>query len=167
MIPTSRTRAVGDIYYEAHMLHCAYTRYWQPRFRAADDWVHNSILEATLIHVRSLTEFFEVSRKTPPGKRPPFDDDVLAEDYNFPATTFKFPSSIRTQINKRVAHLSYERTRIDPNERHWDLSSFIPQILIRARKFFVHLRDTKHPFPEWPTNSMLENFFNETAAIAE
>ena len=153
-------KATGDIYYEAQMLRCAYLEHWEHEAAARQrvpQWIHNCILEATLVHVRALLEFFERSR-TPPTGRPPHQDDVLAEDYQFPAAPFALPADLRQRINTSIAHLSYGRTRIQDYERHWDFAGFIPPILARAADFFSHVLATAHPRLPYPGDEKLQEF---------
>jgi len=108
LVPTELRQATGDIYYEAQMLFRAFTQYWRHEskdwkdksMRKLPDWQHNCVLESTLVHTRSLLDFFERSR---PPARP---DDVLAVDYGFPCSKFKLPAGLRDKINSRIAHLS-------------------------------------------------------------
>ena len=153
-------KATGDIYYEAHMLYTAYTNYWeressglpgQPR------WLHNCIIEATLVHTRALLDVFERTR-TPRSKNSPREDDVLAEDYDFPPKAFPLSPELRKRINTSIAHLSYGRTQITDHERHWDFTVFIPPILLRSSAFFQHLLDSGKPRSSFPGDPAIKQF---------
>lgn len=164
MSQIERQRATGDIYYEAHMLAQAYSQYWEHEGAAQEplpDWLHNSVIEATLVHIRSLLDFFERTRKTTLGLRHPCSEDVLAEDYGFPPEAFPLPSNLRKRINTSIAHLSYRRTRITPTERYWDFRLFIPMIVDRARAFFQHLMSTKQLLSEYPGDVVLQQFVRQ------
>jgi len=153
-------KATGDIYYEAQMLNAAYTNYWKRESaarKAQPQWVHNCIIEATLVHTRALLEFFERPRKPATG-RPPHEDDVLAEDYGFAPAPFSLSSSLRKRINTSIAHLSYGRARIPDDERHWDFVGFIPLILLRSAEFFRHLLDSGRPCSSYPGDTKLKEF---------
>lgn len=160
MNPNEAQQATGDIYYEAEMLRRAYIEYWEHESSARQhvpEWVHNCILEATLVHIRALLEFFEHSRDTK-SRRPPHSDDVLPEDYGFAASQFSIPQDLRRRINTSIAHLSYGRTRIPDDEAHWDFTGFIPPILSRAGEFFSHLLETDQARSSFPGDEKLQNF---------
>ena len=154
----NKTKATADIYYEAWMLHQAYSEYWQSELRAKTPWQRNSILEATLLHTRALLDFFQRSRT---GRNPAQDDDVLAEDYDFPTTPFSFSSELSKRINKRIIHLTYARGEVRHDDRHWDFPSFVPPILDRCREFFTHLLDTGRPMADWPGETELRTLIRE------
>lgn len=153
-------KATGDIYYEAHMLYTAYTNYWERESSGRPgqpQWLHNCIIEATLVHTRALLEFFQRTRKSP-CKNPPHKDDILAEDYGFTPEAFPFSPEFRKRINTSIAHPSYARTRITDHERHWDFTGFIPPILLRSSTFFQHLLDSGRPRSSFPGDPAIKQF---------
>jgi hypothetical protein len=66
-----------------------------------------------MAHARLLYTFLE----TPSAKRD--WDDVLAEDFNYPAVTIPLPDEDRKRLNKDLMHLTYSRLRHDPTTKPW------------------------------------------------
>jgi hypothetical protein len=165
MNPSEQEKATADIYYEAQMLYRGYSEYWidQGRNRHPRTWIHNSIVEATVIHMRALLDFFERSRSQ--AKARPRADDILCEDYGFAAQTLPIRSDLRDRINKAVAHMSYFRTRVRNEDRNWEFEALIPEILGRASDFFQHLLDGDVPRSDWPGDPKLREFISNVAAI--
>ena len=160
-------KATGDIYYEAQMLYDTYMNYWkhEPLARNGQpQWLHYCIIEATLIHTRALLVFFERTRTTPLGQKPPRKDEVFAEDYSFAPECFPFSSDLRKRINTSIAHLSYGRTQITDDKRYWDFVGFIPPILFRSADFFRHLLDSRHPRSSYPGDPTIEQFIANAKA---
>jgi hypothetical protein len=85
-----------------------------------------------LIHGRTMIDFFErpVSART--------NDDVLAEDYGFPARPLDMDPELRERINKDLAHLTYSRLRHTAETAPWKLWLLNP-LRARAIEFLEHL----------------------------
>ncbi len=80
----------------------------------------NARLEVTLVHARIMLDFFEKkSRKAG-------EDDVLSSDIGFPAKHVRGSKSLRMQINKRQAHLTYTRRAFmcTPEKKTWSPDVF-------------------------------------------
>lgn len=158
MTNDKKVKATADIYYEAMMLHRAFSEYWQSEPQAPGTWQHNAFLEATLLHTRSTLDFFEGSRT---GSRRAHPDDVIAADYAFSSAPFPFTAALRERINKRIAHLTYSRTEVRDEHKRWDFPSFLRPILDRYREFFSHLLSSGHAMSDWPGDTAIRTFITE------
>lgn len=71
------------------------------------------------------------------------DDDVVAEDFGFPASVLPIQVKVRHRVNKEVAHITYSRIEHDlPGNRGWPYPDFVPLILKRSADFITHLLAT-------------------------
>lgn len=150
MNQTELQSALGDVYYEVRMLFHAYSNYWeheQSRHTKLPEWIHNCVVEATMVHARALLDFFERARPTSGRAKERCADDVFAEDYGFTPALFPLSTELRKRINTSIAHLSLGRTRLTDSERHWQFTVFIPQIMARSAEFFQFLVDSNRKFP--------------------
>lgn len=67
----------------------------------------NAILESTLIHLRALDDFFDCRPK--PNRH---EDDMRAYEFGYNVPNARFlDEQQRIAINKRMAHLSWERSK--------------------------------------------------------
>ena len=97
--------------------------------------VHNALLESFAIHTRVLLDFLYGN------PRPP--DDVTAGDFFDSADRWKksrpakpeWFDSIRRGVAKRVAHLSYVRSDIEPEERQWKVRQIAEEIAKILHRF--------------------------------
>jgi hypothetical protein len=82
--------------------------------------INNAFLESFGIHARALICFFYAEK--------PQDDDIIAEDFVSEWRTVR-PSitqvleMARKHANKDIAHLSYDRLKVIPEEKPWDFPS--------------------------------------------
>ena len=154
-------KATGHIFYEAWMLYAAYTEYWEggePACTELPQWLHNCAVEATLMHAQALLEFFERTRKTTLGDRPPRKGQILAEDYGFAPQAFEIPSDLRSRMNTSIAPLSSSKTRKGTVQHRWEITVFIPPILHRSASFFRYLLSSGQPCSSFPGQPALEQF---------
>jgi len=176
--PNELRQATGDVFYEANMLQVTYIDYWKrapsnPPIELAGlnhQLFHNCIMEATLVHVRCLLDFFEKTRKRPANVprnkfNMPDPDDVLAEDYGFDVAPIPIRADMRRRINTSIAHLSYGRTRLNPTDKSWDFASFIPPILKRSGLFFKHLIETQAPRSNYPDDARIAALISYAASL--
>ena len=87
---------------------------------ANDVWAQNLALESFLVHSRIIRDFFAASGSA---------DDVLARDFLGldPKVRLSFLRSkpIRQRLNRKIAHLSYSRSRL---KRAWDVRRLLNEI---------------------------------------
>ena len=85
-----------------------------------DVWAQNLALESFLVHARIIRDFFAASGST---------DDVLARDFlgSDPKVrlTLLRSNPIRKRLNRRIAHLSFSRSRL---KRAWDVRRLLNEI---------------------------------------
>jgi hypothetical protein len=104
--------------------------------------LENEAFLLKLIHGRTLIVFFEcaVDART--------NDDVLAEDYGFPARPLGMDPALRERINKDLAHLTYHRLRHTPETAPWKLWQLAP-LKGRSIEFLEHLmKQTRLRLPD-------------------
>jgi hypothetical protein len=96
----------------------------------------NAWLEALLIHVRQLIDFFEHSKRSiMKGQE---NDDVLAADYGFSAQPIQIDAIFRERLNKDLAHLSYSRQQRIESSKNWNLRDILP-LIERCKEFTDHV----------------------------
>jgi hypothetical protein len=168
MNKTELQSAIGDVYYEVQMLLDAYRNYWghgasgRPKL---PQWIHNCVVEATMVHTRALLDFFELSRSTTRPARQLRADDIVAEDYGFTPATFPLSDKLRKRINTSIAHLSLSRTRITDRERRWEFSAFVPPILAHSAEFFRYLVGSDYPLPSHLTPKRIQTLIADTKTL--
>lgn len=82
--------------------------------------INNSLLESFAIHVRALIGFFYAEN--------PRNDDIIADDFFASPSDWQSLRPPKTEIldkakrraDKEVAHLTYTRLDITPEQKHWD-----------------------------------------------
>jgi hypothetical protein len=89
-----------------------------------------------LAHARLLYDFLE----TPKNRRR--DDDVLAEDFGYPAQTIRLTRDDRERLNKDLLHFSYGRLRHTPATKPWP-SSILSNLLDPVLQFMRFIRDSR------------------------
>ena len=101
--------------------------------------LNNAMLESFTIHARVLLDFFYSKR--------PQKDDVIAEDFfNEPAEWHNIRpemTEILKKLNKRVgkevAHLTYARQDITPEDKQWYLNQIAQDMSVVVNKFLANL----------------------------
>jgi hypothetical protein len=91
--------------------------------------IKNALIESFLVHARAILFFFYTEKPKP--------DDVLAEHYIFPQNNWHdarppIPTSLRRlqeRVGKEVAHLTYSRKKIEPNNKNWDFAQIILEFI--------------------------------------
>ena len=127
LTPKLRAEAPRLAIYELQMFFAS-LRSWNLSYRILDPWLrwllNNQRLETTLVHARNLLDFFE---RTPAKREKGGTDDVLSSDMGFPAKPIRGSASLRRNINKRLAHLSYTRRQFSaPEAKQWSSEIFQP-----------------------------------------
>jgi hypothetical protein len=90
-------------------------------------------------HARVLYAFLET--KTEDRSK----DDVLAEDYGFPAESVDLPPEDRLRLNKDLFHLTYSRLRHTPASKPWP-DSILSSLLEPCLRFMEHVRHQEELF---------------------
>ncbi len=104
----------------------------------------NDLIELTLLHARAVLDFFEYSRvHTKIRSKKAFEDDIVSEDYDWPAAEMPFDRKIKTRIDKEVAHLSYFRCGLTREQKKWKPEIFVPALLKQSAVFLKHVQE-KH-----------------------
>ena len=110
---------------------------------------HNALVETFALHARVLLEFFYA---TP---NPRFSDDVRAEHYFLSPATWHTArpdlseddyDGIKNRVGKEIAHLTYARQLILPEDKPWPVS-WITGLIDDATSAFVSSVDDEliHP----------------------
>ena len=80
----------------------------------------NLFLEAFLLHARNIRDFLAWSNNP---------NDVIASDYVGRPVRVRMPllrsRKVRERLNRRIAHLSYSRSRLG---RHWNVAILLTEI---------------------------------------
>lgn len=135
-------RALQDhVSYEITALDAAY-RLMLERGRAHTAEESRLLLEAFLIHVRILVDFFYVDSTN--------KDDMIAQDFLPSSTDWAsirpaFPvdlDELRTAINKLLAHLTYSRKRYAEEDWRWNVI-LRSHLLQTAKTFRDRLADER------------------------
>ena len=104
---------------------------------------HNSLVEAFALHSRVLMEFFYAK------PNPKFPDDVRAEQYFVspdewhklrPTLSKEDYDGIRNRVGKEIAHLTYARQLVSPEDKPWPIS-WMSSVLDEAASAFVSAVD--------------------------
>ncbi len=106
---------------------------------AQNGWLANALLESFIIHVRALLEFLY--------SETPREDDVVAADY-FPNAEMwdqcRPPMSqtllrAKRRVGKEVAHLSYARLGVAPEEKQWPFLEIANDVNAAMRVFIENV----------------------------
>ena len=111
--------AAKDVAYELDMVRKAAALVVQARAAGHQDLV-NLFLEAFLLHARNLRDFLAWSNNP---------NDVVASDFVGRPVRVRMPllrsRKVRDRLNKRIAHLSYSRSRLG---RQWNVAVLLTEI---------------------------------------
>lgn len=92
---------------------------------------NNARLEAMLLHVRILRDFFEgkiVSR---------YQDNVLSEDFGYGPMSDVVPGKFKDRLNKQVAHLTY--SRVGEAYKDWPIAEVTGSLIDQCKLFVRHI----------------------------
>jgi hypothetical protein len=97
--------------------------------------LHDAVLEAFIIHGRNLLHFLYPEK--------PQASDVIAEDFlddptQWPTLRGDLPSSLvtlRRRANKEVAHLTYDRLSVTPEEKGWHFVDILRDLDLKFQEF--------------------------------
>jgi hypothetical protein len=93
-----------------------------------------------MAHARLLYDFLE----TPIAKR--YKDDVLAQDFGFPAAIIPLPNADRIRLNKDLIHFTYDRLRHTPATKPWP-STILAFLHDPTVRFMQHVETQADLFP--------------------
>jgi hypothetical protein len=134
--PKALASAADDLNYEWKMARVS-AQALERAYVANDVWAKNIALESFLVHARVIRDFYAASAS---------DNDVLAIDFLGSSPRVRLPllrsRAIRTRLNRRIAHLSFSRSRL---KRAWDVSTLLNEINAAMTAFVALLakRDAK------------------------
>jgi hypothetical protein len=117
--------------------------------------VQYALLESFVIHARSLLHFLYPEREQ--------SSDVLAEDYfddalAWPTVRGELPevlAKVRARVNKQVAHLTYDRLLIKPEEWPWQFMDIWHAVELKLRIFRTQAPASRVT-DEWPIGEFTE-----------
>jgi hypothetical protein len=89
-----------------------------------------------MAHARLLYDYLETEKAE---RRM---DDVLAEDYGYPAQAIELPADDRLRLNKDLLHFSYKRLRHSPESKPWP-NSILGNLFDPVLGFMTHIRDNR------------------------
>lgn len=122
--------AAQDLGYEWNMARIA-VRLLSLAQRARSQVMVNLTMETFLLHARNLRDFFATSGQP---------EDVLASDFLGRPLRVRMPllrsAKIRRRLNKRIAHVSYSRSRLG---RQWDVRTLATEIDEAMEAFVTRL----------------------------
>jgi hypothetical protein len=105
---------------------------------ANDRFLGNTVLEACLVHVRTLDEFL--------GKAAPHGEDVLAVDYcSIWKPTPALKAADRLEVDRRIAHLTARRSQ----GYRWHRPRLARCVMHRFREFLDALQESEPERFEW------------------
>ena|SRR2546425_13174968 len=128
------TSAADDLNYEWKMANVSAAALARA-ITSRDVWAQNIALESFLVHARVLRDFFSSKAS---------DNDVLARDFLGSVPRVKLThlrsQRIRMRLNRRIAHLSFSRSRL---KRAWDVRRLLNEINQAMEAFLVVLSTQK------------------------
>lgn len=140
------------LWYEVQML-VGLSRYMSSG-GSDNNLINNAVLEAYTIHARLILDFL-----TPKKPKP---DDVLAIDFledvqewvNLQKGRFQQIEKIRTRVGKEVAHLTYRRLSVTPDEKPWEFVEITDELMDIFRLFIDRV----------PRNYLCEKWFENISS---
>ena len=100
-------------------------------FRGGGDGFHGGGFEEFLVHARIVLEFLTNSSRC--------KDDVIPDDFDFPAQELVGVEELATRINKDMAHITYSRLERRGPDKIWKLKPFLDCILTPSANFIGHM----------------------------
>jgi hypothetical protein len=123
--PEAKNIGLGHVFYEMQQFgeDCALWVSWGPFLNQQGI---NLVLEAMLIHVQALLDFFQKDTR---GGRNQEYDDVFPVDFNLPRNDVTIDKNIQQRLHKDIAHISYSRNeRVRPEQKAWQPEWFLPLV---------------------------------------
>lgn len=140
------------LWYEVQML-VGLSRYMSSG-GSDNNLIKNAVLEAYTIHARLILDFL--------FNKEPQPDDVIAIDFledvqewmNFQNERRQQIKTIRTRVAKEVAHLTYRRLNVTPDEKPWKYMEITDEIMSMFRLFIDRV----------PRNYLCEKWFDNISS---
>ncbi len=155
MDPTNLKETAPRIVYEIKMLRDTSFSLRTSSLVRSNTLLRRVFLESTLLHARSLLEFFTKQRCDKGVSK----YDVLAQDYSngwLPAQPPEYLLENRQRLNRMLAHLSYKRNQLIRTNRRWDIPKISAEIEGLWSDFYSHLSLEK---AEWFVDNDLNQKF--------
>jgi len=140
--------AAGHVVHEMRMLFLITDNY-QALASPSEDWIDDMALESFLVHYRNIRDFLfptsSIKHLSPRYKKIALDT-VLALDFNpqgwhYEAKDWReVVGNERERLNKRLSHLSYSRSRYDPQ---WPLEEMREALASEFNRFLESLPSDK------------------------
>ena len=94
-----------------------------------------------MAHCRALYHFFRKHAFQRQDRGKLVDDDVVAEDYGFPAKDVYGEDSVAllSRLNKDLPHLTYARLERTPDTKPWPMDTLFPPVERRSREFIDYI----------------------------
>jgi len=131
-----KAKALDAVFYEIDQIVFLFSHLKNPSLEPA---LTNVYLDALLVHIRALLDFYEKTKRKQGG------DDVLAGDYGFSAKSINIDKCYRDRLNKDLAHITYSRVKRTPSTKGWPLHLILFPILLRCYKFMCFMNDKFPP----------------------
>ncbi len=121
---------------------------------ASDYCVWEHLNFSRMGHARALIYFFEC----PEGRRR-WADDLLCEDFDFPARSIGLSQKDKDRLNKDLFHLSFSRLRHDAASKPWP-HTILNRVHERCVEFVQFLLSPKLPSEISPIKSQWQALLN-------
>jgi hypothetical protein len=137
--PDELRRISEDLHYEVQML-LGSAQGLDPE-TTAEGTLHNALVESFAIHLRNMLDFLW------PDKPKRKSDWVIAADFfSSPSDWEKLRPEIsqllvvsRVRAAKEIAHLTYARLAVDPEQKDWDVRQIANEVTRVVEKFIRHV----------------------------
>jgi len=129
-------------------LHVWYEMYWYFKLRDEflnSEYLHIPTFESFLLHIRNLKDFFErtkrnISRSRKKIIKKAMPDDIISEDYGYPAKRIPLGTKFRQRLNKELAHISYKRNKANAKSAVWLIYQDIKNLNSRCEEFIEYMK---------------------------
>jgi hypothetical protein len=112
-----------------------------PDYDKRNKALEESVYFRKMAHCRVLYYFFKKRAKERIDRGDRIDDDVVSEDFEFPACDV-YGSDRRkllNRFNKDLLHLTYDRLNRTSNTKPWPMDELFPPVAERAKLFIDHI----------------------------
>lgn len=137
-------KGVEHIEYEIDMFRATYNVLLKPYDHDKMPLINNALVESFAIHIRNLYEFFynDVgdSKKDTILATHYLDDPRAYRQKRTPKEEISF---VQKKANKEIAHLTYERTKIDAIDKRWPTSLLVEKLEKTISAFLDELAPEK------------------------
>ena len=112
-----------------------------PDYDRTNKALEESVYFRKMAHCRALYHFFRKEAGQRVDRRDRIDDDIVSEDFGFPARDVYGSNAgeLLKRFNKDLLHLTYERLKHTPNSKPWQMDVLFPPVAQRAREFIDHI----------------------------